>query len=346
MRKSLLQRVLHGESLRPPPVWLMRQAGRYLPEYRKVRDRAGSFLDLCLNPELAAEVTLQPIDRFGFDAAIVFADILLVPMALGQRLEFREGEGPWLEPLTQADDLAAMRQRLEDGPAWQALAPVAETVGRVRTALAPETALIGFCGSPWTVATYMVQGASQPDQAQARRMAYEQPEWFAQLIDLLVDCSAGYLARQIAAGADTVQLFDTWAGVLPAAEFERWVIAPTRRIVETLKAKHPDVPVIGFPRGAGAGYVRYARETGVDAVGADYTLAPDWVRDELQARLPVQGLLDPVLLAAGGPELDRSVDGILEVLGDGPLVFNLGHGILPQTPLAHVERLLARVRGS
>ena len=324
-----------------PPVWLMRQAGRYLPEYREVRARAGSFLDLCYNPELASEVTLQPIRRFGFDAAILFSDILVVPHALGQAVSFVEGEGPRLEPVRSAADLA----RLDQLQVPTKLSPVYETVARTRAALPPEVALIGFCGAPWTVATYMVGGRGSPDQADARLWAYRDPDSFGELIDIVTSSSIEYLAGQVAAGADALQIFDSWAGGLPDAEFERWVIAPTQRIVRELKARHPDVPIIGFPRAVGEKTARYVRATGVDGVGCDTGLSLEAMatlaRDE---DVVVQGNLDPLLLVAGGPALDARVDQILGALRGLPFIFNLGHGIVPQTPPDHVARLVERIR--
>jgi uroporphyrinogen decarboxylase len=336
-----LLRVLAGERLDVPPVWMMRQAGRYLPEYRAVREKAGGFLKLCFDPELAAEVTLQPIRRFGFDAAILFSDILLVPLALGRKVEFLAGEGPKLEPLTDAAGLASLRGNLDEGVA----ARVYETVRRVRQALDQKTTLIGFCGAPWTVATYMVAGEGTSDQAPARMLAYREPELFGRLIDRLVEASIVYLSAQLKAGADCVQIFDTWAGVLPPDEFERWSIVPTRRIVDGVRARVPTAKVIGFPRGAGAKLERYVEATGVNAVGLDWTADLDFVRECVQSRKPVQGNVDPFALLAGGDALDRAVDQVLRTLRSGPLIFNLGHGILPETPIAHVEQMLKRVRG-
>jgi uroporphyrinogen decarboxylase len=320
----------------------MRQAGRYLPEYREIRSRVGSFLDLCRTPELAAEVTLQPLRRFDLDAAIVFSDILIVPYALGQKVEFVEGEGPRLDAVKNEKALA----KLDAGKADAALAPVYETVNRTCAALPRNVPVIGFCGAPWTVATYMVEGRGSKDQAEARLLAYREPETFGDLIDLLVETSAEYLLGQINAGASALQIFDSWAGSLPEDEFARWCIEPTRRIVERLNGSVPDIPVIGFPRGSGPLAVRYAKETGVDAIGCDTGLPLHWIRRELQPLLPVQGNLDPLLLVAGGPELDARVKSTLAALGDGPFVFNLGHGIQPDTPIAHVERLIQLVKNS
>ncbi|MEX6723670.1 uroporphyrinogen decarboxylase [Parapedomonas caeni] len=331
-------RVLSGERVDPTPVWLMRQAGRYLPEYRAVRADAGSFLDLCYDPARATEVTLQPIRRFGFDAAILFSDILVTPHALGQQLWFEEGEGPRLAPPLKDASLDALT------PAPERLAPIYETVRRIKAALPPETAFIGFAGSPWTIATYMVEGRGSRDQASARLMAYAEPDRFADLIDRIVAITVDYLGQQVQAGVEVVQLFDSWAGTLSPAQFRQWVIAPTTRIVEALRARHPGLPIIGFPKGAGAKLIAYAAETGVSAVGLDETVDPVWANMALPRGLPVQGNLDPLALKAGGAALDAAVDAIRAALADRPHVFNLGHGILPDVPVAHVERLMARLR--
>ncbi len=331
---------LAGETASPPPMWLMRQAGRYLPEYREVRGKVASFLELCLTPKLAAEVTLQPLRRFAFDAAIVFSDILVVPYALGQKVAFVEGEGPKLEPVRDGNAIA----KLDCGSAAKVLAPIYETVESVVAELPPNVPLIGFCGAPWTVATYMVEGGGSKDQAAARLLSYRDPASFQRLIDLLVDSSADYLVRQVRAGARALQIFDSWAGSLPEDAFDRWCIAPTKRLVERVKAEVPGTPVIGFPRGAGVLAERYARETGVDAVGCDTSQPLSWIRDKLQTLVPVQGNLDPVLLVAGGAELDRRVETILGSLASGPFIFNLGHGILPETPIDHVARLVSLVK--
>ena len=333
--------VLDGKRQAVPPVWMMRQAGRYLPEYRALRERAGSFLDLCFNPEWAAEVTLQPVKRFGFDAAILFSDILVIPHALGRGLHFVEGEGPRLEPLADGGAVARLPKQADAAT----LAPIYETVRRVKAQLPPQTALIGFCGAPWTVATYMVAGQGTSDQAPARLFAYREPEAFAKLIDILVESSVDYLAAQLEAGADTVQIFDTWAGVLPPDQFERWCIAPTQQIVTRLRDRIPSAKIIGFPRGAGMSVLPYAETTGVNAVGLDWMVDLKFARDQIQRRVPVQGNLDPLALRAGGAALDRSVDAILAALAGGPFIFNLGHGILPDTPIAHVEQMLKRLRG-
>lgn len=336
-----LIRVLGGEALSTPPIWMMRQAGRYLPEYRELRAKAGSFLSLCYDPELAAEVTLQPIRRFGFDAAILFADILLVPQALGQALWFAEGEGPRLEPVADAARLAEIDRAVNQAK----LDPILETVRRVRAGLPSGTGFIGFCGAPWTVATYMVAGRGTPDQGPAKALFGRDPALFQAIIDRIVTSSIAYLNAQIAAGVDAVQIFDSWAGALGAEDFKRWCIVPTRRIVEGVRAVHPQARIIGFPRGAGRLIPDYIAGTGVDAVGLETDIDRSFARDAIQSKVPVQGHLDPLVLRAGGPELEQEIDAIRAAFGGGPFIFNLGHGILPDTPIAHVERLLKRVRG-
>lgn len=339
-RKPVL-RVLDGMRETVPPVWLMRQAGRYLPEYRALRQKAGGFLDLCLTPALAAEATLQPVRRFDFDAAILFSDILIVPLAMGRSVCFAEGEGPRLEPLTDAAALAAVQPEAD----LRVLERVYETVHRVKAALGPRTTFIGFCGAPWTVATYMVAGRGSADQAAAKALAAREPQAFQHLIDGLVDVSVEYLAGQLAAGVEAVQIFDTWAGSLAGADFDRWCVGPTRRLIAALRARCPDAKVIGFPRGAGKNLLGYVRETDVDAVSLDSEVDRDFARHEIQPLVPLQGNVDPRVLVAGGEALDREVDDVLARLGQGPLVVNLGHGILPETPIAHVERMLKRIRG-
>jgi len=338
--KPLLE-VLDGRSQDVPPVWMMRQAGRYLPEYRAVREKAGGFINLCFDPELAAEVTLQPVRRFGFDAAILFSDILVVPMALGRKVEFTAGEGPKLEPMADAAALSGMRDDIDEN----VVAPIYETVRRVKSALKENTALIGFCGAPWTVATYMIAGEATPDQGAARLFALSDPDNFSKLIDRLVQGSIDYLLGQLNAGAEVVQIFDTWAGVLGPDEFERWCIAPTQKIVAGVRAKIRQAKIIGFPRGAQAMALPYVEMTGVDAIGIDWTFARAIARDVLQPRCTVQGNVDPLALLAGGAALDREVDDVIATLSGGPLIFNLGHGILPATPIANVERMMKRVRG-
>ena len=335
--KPLLD-VLSGGNPGIIPIWLMRQAGRYLPEYRALRAEKGGFLELAMDSEAAAEITLQPVRRFGFDGAILFSDILIVPHALGQDLRFEEGEGPRLSPPLVDKALAALTR----GP--ERLEPIYRTVEKVKSQLPAATTLLGFAGSPWTVATYMVAGRGSRDQAEARLAAYADPEAFAALIGAIVEMTIDYLSGQIRAGAEAVQLFDSWAGSLAPDPFERWVIAPTARIVAALKARHPEAPVIGFPKGAGAKLAAYARETGVDALGLDETIDPAWAARELPERLPLQGNLDPVALLAGGAALEKAVARILSSLQGRPHIFNLGHGIIKETPIAHVEQLLALVR--
>lgn len=336
---GLLLRTLRGENAGQRPVWLMRQAGRYLPEYRALRAEKGGFLPLVYDSAAAAEITLQPIRRFGFDGAILFSDILIVPYAMGQDLQFLAGEGPHLSPRlvdTALSSLTAVPERLS---------PIYETVRQVRAALPADKTMLGFAGSPWTVATYMVAGEGSRDQHDTRAMAYRDPAAFQAIIDAIVDVTVDYLAGQIEAGAEAVQLFDSWAGSLAPAEFERWVIAPNAAIADRIKARFPDTPVIGFPKGAGEKLPAYARETGVHAVGIDETIDPLWAAKELPAGLPVQGNLDPLLLLAGGAELERQALRVLDAFADRPHVFNLGHGIGQFTPIEHVEQLLALVRG-
>jgi uroporphyrinogen decarboxylase len=332
--------VLSGRKQAVPPIWMMRQAGRYLPEYREVRARAGGFLDLCFTPELAAEVTLQPIRRFKFDAAIIFSDILVIPHALGRAVRFEVGEGPRLQPLDRPEKV----QTLSPEADFDKLEPVYEALRRVRWELDPEIALIGFCGAPWTVATYMVAGQGTPDQAPARMMAYRHPEAFARIIDVLVENSIRHLLAQLDAGADAVQIFDTWAGVLPPREFARWSIEPTRRIVDGVRKTAPNAKIIGFPRGAGALLPSYVDATGVDAVSIDWAAEPSLIRARIQNRVAVQGNLDPLALIAGGAALDAAVDDVLANYATGRFIFNLGHGIQPETPIAHVEQMIKRVR--
>jgi len=330
--------VLKGDTASPPPLWMMRQAGRYLPEYRETRKRAGTFLDLCYNPDLAVEVTLQPIERFGFDASILFSDILVVPHALGREVRFEEGRGPILKPIAAAE-IAGLT-----GDVFHVnLEPVYEAVRRLRAKLPDETTLIGFSGAPWTVATYMIAGHGTPDQAPARLFAYREPEAFARLLKILADHSAAYLIRQIEAGADVVQIFDSWSGVLDDACFEAFCVEPVAEIVRQVKAVYPDVPVIGFPKGAGDRYRDYRRKTGITGLGLDWTV-PLSMAKALQAEGAVQGNLDPLRLVAGGKALADGIDAILRSLGGGPLIFNLGHGITPETPVAHVEAMVRQVR--
>ena len=339
--QSSFLRTLRGQATSPPPIWLMRQAGRYLPEYRATRTKAGGFLDLCYAPELAAEVTLQPIRRYGFDAAILFADILIVPDALGQDIRFVEGEGPRLDPIRSAADLL----RLRPEATRPKFARIAETVARLVQDLPRETALIGFCGAPWTVATYMVEGGGSKDHAETRLWAYRDAAGFQQLIDILVEASIEYLSGQVEAGADALQIFDTWAGSLAEDEFERWVVAPTARMVLELRRRHPGIPIIGFPRGVGVKALAYVASTGVDGIGCDTGVPVEFMSNVLGPHTIVQGNLDPLLLVAGGSAMERRVEYIIESMrGRHRFIFNLGHGIVPETPPENVARLVELVR--
>ena len=342
MHSSRFMRVLAGEAISPPPLWLMRQAGRYLPEYRAIRAEAGSFLEFCYNPDSTVEATLQPIRRFGFDAAIMFSDILVVPDALGQRVSFESGEGPRLTPITTASGVDDLRDTID----LDHLAPVFETIRRLKRELPSGTPLIGFCGAPWTVASYMVAGRGTPDQAPARLLAYRDPQLFQALVDKLVAASIVYLRRQVEAGADAIQIFDTWAGVLPAGEFERWCLKPIAAIVAALRATHPDIPVIVFARGAGPRLLELKEATGADALGIDTATDPHWAARTVPVSTVLQGNLDPLALIAGGQALESAVGRILAAFRHRPHIFNLGHGILPETPIANVERLIELVRRS
>jgi uroporphyrinogen decarboxylase len=332
--------VLRGERRDPVPMWMMRQAGRYLPEYRQLREVKGSFLDLVYDSDAAAEITLQPLKRFPeLDAAILFSDILIVPFAIGQSLSFIAGEGPRLTPPLvngALDQLSSCSARLD---------PIYETVRKVKAALPAGKTLIGFAGSPWTVATYMAAGQGSREQAEARRLAYTDPGRFGEIITRIEEVTLDYLSGQVEAGADALQLFDSWAGSLSPAQFEQWVIAPTARLVAALKSRHPEIPVIGFPKGAGGKLMAYAREAGVTALGLDETVDPAWAAKQLPQNLPLQGNLDPLALIAGGGALESAVKRILDALADRPHIFNLGHGILQDTPIAHVERLIRQVKG-
>ncbi|ASY70950.1 uroporphyrinogen decarboxylase [Sinorhizobium fredii] len=338
-RRKVLE-VLNGKCLTPPPVWLMRQAGRYLPEYRATRATAGSFLDLCYTPDLAVEVTLQPIRRYAFDAAILFSDILVIPDALHRNVRFEEGHGPRMDPI-DTDGIARLKA---DGVSTH-LSPVFETVSRLRRELPEETALLGFCGAPWTVATYMIAGRGTPDQAPARLFAYRHPKAFEQLLAFLADVSADYLVEQIDAGADAVQIFDSWAGVLGEDEFARFAVEPVRRMIASVRARRPSAKIIAFAKGAGLLLKDYRRLTGADAIGLDWAVPLSFAA-ELQKDGPVQGNLDPMRVVAGGVAMESGIDRILEVLGNGPLIFNLGHGITPEADPENVSALVARVRGT
>jgi uroporphyrinogen decarboxylase len=330
--------VLNGKTVTPPPIWLMRQAGRYLPEYRETRQKAGSFLDLCYSPEFATEVTLQPIRRYGFDAAILFSDILVIPDALKRNVTFTEGHGPQMDPI----DVDGIR-KLSQAGVIDYLKPVMETVTRLRHELPAETTLLGFCGAPWTVATYMIAGHGTPDQAPARLFAYRHPEEFKWLLDFLADVSADYLVAQIDAGADAVQIFDSWAGVLGEEEFEAFAVRPVRRIIDSVRSRRPGAKIIAFAKGAGILLKNYRQATTADAIGLDWSV-PLSFAVELQKDGAVQGNLDPMRVVAGGAALTDGVDAILQKLGHGPLIFNLGHGITPQANPSHVTDLVAQVR--
>ncbi len=337
---KLFLQTLNGEMTDRIPFWYMRQAGRYLPEYMEKRKTAGSFLDLCYAPDFAVEVTLQPLRRYQMDAAILFSDILVLPHALGQHLEFRQGEGPVLTPVNTADKINGLG--MEGFHAH--LAPVYETVKRLHKEIPETTTLIGFAGAPWTVATYMVAGHGSTDQAATRAMAYQDEAAFQKLIDLLVVSTSEYLCRQIKQGAEVIQLFDTWAGNLPDDQFQKWAIEPVRKIIQNIRAVYPDTPIIGFPKGAGCRYPEYIHATGVSAVSIDTTMPLAWVRDHIQPLCPVQGNLDPLLLVAGGEMMENRVKEILDCLGKGAFIFNLGHGIVPQTPPENVARVSELLR--
>ena len=335
---KLLLETLRGKKSDRTPVWLMRQAGRYLPEYRELRASKGGFLELCYDAEAAAEVTLQPIKRFAFDGAILFSDILIVPHAMGQNLWFEAGEGPRLAPKITEVALASLERTPEHFEA------IYKTVRRVASQIDDKTTFMGFAGSPWTIATYMVQGQGSKDQAVTRRYAYKDEVAFGELIDAIIENTVEYLLGQVEAGVEAIQLFDSWAGTLSPAQFEKWVIAPNAEIISRLKAVHPDLPIIGFPKGAGAKLLAYANETGASAIGLDETVDPLWAHENLPAGLPLQGNLDPLALIAGGEALEKSARHILQIFEDRPHIFNLGHGILPDTPIEHVEQLLHIVR--
>ena len=340
--KKLFIQALEGQSNKIPPLWMMRQAGRYLPEYREIRATVPTFLDFCYSPKLATEATLQPIRRFGFDAAILFSDILVVPDAFGQKVSFEQGEGPRLPPISDAAGLAALKEEID----LEKLSPVFEAIQLIKGALPSETSLIGFCGAPWTVASYMIAGKGTPDQKPARLFAYQNPELFQRLIDLLVRGSIDYLERQFAAGVESVQIFDSWAGVLPQNEFEKWCLKPILAIVEGLKARVPHARIIAFPRGVGSHLEAFTSHPGINALSLDTSADVNWVAREIQSKKTIQGNLDPFALIAGGRALDESVDRIKKAFDGKPYIFNLGHGILPETPIAHVEQLVARVRGA
>jgi uroporphyrinogen decarboxylase len=338
--EKLFLRALKGETTERPPIWLMRQAGRYLPEYLETRAKSKNFLHFCYSPDLATEVTLQPLRRYNFDAAILFADILTIPDALGQKVEFIKGEGPKLEPIRNMEELSALSL---DG-IHDHLAPVYETVSRLSKSIPETTALIGFAGAPWTNATYMVEGQGSKTYETIRLIALKDPDFFQELINLLVEATSEYLIKQIEAGAEAVQIFDSWAGVLSEDQFDRWVIEPNKEITSRIKDAFPDIPVIGFPRGAGVLYKKFIIETGVDAVSLDQTVPLDWAVEELQPLCCLQGNLDNLAVVAGGETMENQVNTILEKMTNGPFIFNLGHGIIPQTPPEHVARLVEMVQ--
>jgi uroporphyrinogen decarboxylase len=339
-----VERVLAGEVLETPPVWVMRQAGRYLPEYRALRMKAGSFLDLCYTPEFAVEVTLQPIRRFGFDASILFSDILVIPDAMGREVQFEEGRGPILKPILVSEIADLVLRNSSSEEVIAGLTPVLETVSALRSELPGDTTLLGFCGAPWTVATYMIAGHGTVDQAPARLFYHQHQDEFASLLNCIADVSADYLVRQLQNGADAVQIFDSWSGVLGPRDFDRWCVQPVKRMVDRVRKSVPRARIIGFPKGAGFEYETYAKRTGVDAVGFDWTVPLDTMA-KCQKSFPVQGNLDPTCLVAGGKALDQGIDELLDKLEGGPHIFNLGHGITPNTPIAHVEQMLKRIRG-
>ncbi len=342
MKKKFLQ-ALDGQTVYPPPFWLMRQAGRYLPEYMETRAKSKNFLNFCYSPDLAVEVTLQPLRRYAMDAAILFSDILVIPDALGQKVEFKTGEGPILEPIT--DEAGLEKLDIELDGFHEHLAPVYEILRRLSKEIPPETALIGFAGAPWTVATYMVEGKGSKNYEIIRGIALGNPIFFQRLIDLLIDATSSYLIEQVRNGAEALQLFDSWAGVLAENEFRRWVIEPNAEIIRRVRKVHPDVKIIGFPRGAGPMYVDFVKETGVDGVSVDQTVPLEWVRDNIQPHTTVQGNMDNLLLVAGGEAMDAQARRIIDVLGKGPFIFNLGHGIVPHTPPENVARLAEIIQG-
>ena len=333
---------LNGQQTNTPPLWLMRQAGRHLKEYLKIRAKAKNFLEFCYTPDLTIEATLQPIRRYGFDAAILFSDILVIPDALGQQVDFVPGTGPKLEAISSFDELEKLsKDRLHDR-----LSPVYEAIGQICCELPEETVLIGFAGAPWTIATYVVEGGGSKDYQKTRKWAYDAPDEFGVLIDILIDATADHLIRQIESGVEVVQLFDSWAGVLPPSQFDKWSIEPAKKIITRIRAKHPDIPIIGFPRGAGLLYQRFVQETGVNAISIDATVPVTWAAKNLQPYCAVQGNLDNLALLTGGPAMEAEVAHILAAFADGPFIFNLGHGILPETPVPHVKRLIELVRGT
>ncbi len=345
-QKNNFLKALNKQKTDHIPFWFMRQAGRYLPEYMELRKKAGGFLDMAYNSDMAAEITLQPIRRFEMDAAIIFSDILVIPHALGQHLEFVQGEGPKLDPVRNLEEISKLNFDNFD----KVLSPVYEALSKVRSGLKAEgynkTALIGFCGAPWTVACYMVEGGGSKDFINTRKLAFSDPKAFQKLIDLLVDSSAKYLINQVNAGAQALQIFDSWAGALDAQSFSKWVIEPTKRIIDLVREVHPDIPIIGFPRCAGANYISYANETGINALGLDQSVDTNWAAQNLQPLVPVQGNLDPICLLTGGDALKIAAEKIITDLSDGDFIFNLGHGIHKDTPPENVAKLVKIIRGN
>ena len=340
MKKFLL--AFKEESIKPPPIWLMRQAGRHLKEYKQIRNQAENFLSFCYSPKLAVEASLQPIRRYGLDAAILFSDILVIPDALGQKVSFVESVGPKLQPIESVKDI----QYLKIDSLYQYLKPVYKTVELLKEKLPKDTALIGFSGAPWTLACYMIEGGTSKEFSRTRSWAYRDPEGFQLLIDLFIEATSRHLVYQGDSGAEALQIFDSWAGILPPGEFDKWVVQPIRRIVENVKRNHPTIPIIGFPKGAGLNYELFAIETAVDAVSIDSTVPLEWVREKIQPNCAVQGNLDNVCLLEGGDGLKRNIDEILNTLSNGRFIFNLGHGVLPETPVSHVKYLIERVRNT
>ena len=334
--------VFEGEIVNPPPIWLMRQAGRHLKEYKNLRKKAENFLSFCYSPSLAAEATLQPIHRYGLDAAILFSDILVIPDALGQHVSFVESIGPKLEPIKTIKEI----QNLQSDNLYHHLKPIYQTISFLTKKLPKETALIGFSGAPWTLASYMIEGGTSRDFSKTRRWAYRAPEEFQLLIDCLIDAISSHLIYQVDSGSEALQIFDTWAGLLPTNQFEKWVIQPIKSIIDNVKQKYPEIPIIGFPKGAGLNYEKFVIETAVDAVSVDSTMPLKWVKEKIQPKCVVQGNLDNICLLEGGPDLEKNIDEIMNNLSGGRFIFNLGHGVLPETPVSHIEYLIERVRKS
>lgn len=340
MTKRLMEQVLAGENTSEIPVWIMRQAGRYLPEYKETRKQAGDFLSLCYDPDKATEVTLQPLRRFDFDAAILFSDILVIPQALGQKLWFAEGEGPKLEALKTFDDV----KKLDESRIDDHLSPVYQTVQQIRSRLDDKITLIGFAGAPWTVSCYMLQGGGSKDFLAVKEFMFSKPDAYQALIDCLVDATSNYLIKQVDHGANVLQLFDSWASLLDPLSYQKFVVEPTKAIIEKVRAVHPEIKFIGFSRSAGANLVDYVEQTGINGAGLDTAIDRKWAKDNIQSKVAVQGNLDPAILRQGGNVLNSHVNQILEDLGDGPFIFNCGHGIIKDTPPEHVDQLVKIVK--